>query len=127
MKEYAAGQLRSGSKDGPVVDSPKQAVAIAFNEGRDARSVPKGFAHHHAEAGKAHKKGDHKAAMQHVGHMMAALKHAAPPDEHDQLEPQGDGAGDFADAGEASELAPPKSTPSSLRSRLKGIGGQSDG
>jgi len=32
MKEFKAGKLHSGSKKGPVVKSPKQALAIAFSE-----------------------------------------------------------------------------------------------
>lgn len=32
MKEYKKGILRSGSKKGPVVKKPKQAVAIAMSE-----------------------------------------------------------------------------------------------
>ncbi len=34
MKEFKAGQLRSGSKKGPKVTSRKQAVAIAMSEKR---------------------------------------------------------------------------------------------
>lgn len=36
MREYKAGTLHSG-KDGPVVKSPKQAVAIALSEAGKAR------------------------------------------------------------------------------------------
>jgi hypothetical protein len=32
MEEYSEGKLRSGSKKGPVVKNPKQAVAIAYSE-----------------------------------------------------------------------------------------------
>jgi len=32
MKEYKKGKLHSGSKKGPTVKSPKQAVAIAMSE-----------------------------------------------------------------------------------------------
>lgn len=32
MKKFGAGQLHSGSKHGPVVTNPKQAVAIAMSE-----------------------------------------------------------------------------------------------
>lgn len=38
MSEYKSGELHSGSKTGPVVKNPKQAVAIALSE---ARSVGK--------------------------------------------------------------------------------------
>lgn len=36
FKEFGQGKLHSGSKKGPVVKNPKQAVAIAFSEGRKA-------------------------------------------------------------------------------------------
>lgn len=32
MHEFGQGKLHSGSKDGPVVTNPKQAVAIAMSE-----------------------------------------------------------------------------------------------
>lgn len=32
MREYKAGKLHSGSKTGPEVTNPKQAVAIAMSE-----------------------------------------------------------------------------------------------
>jgi hypothetical protein len=32
MREYSKGELHSGSKKGPVVKSPKQAIAIAMSE-----------------------------------------------------------------------------------------------
>ncbi len=34
MKEYSSGELHSGSKSGPVVTNPKQAVAIGYSEAR---------------------------------------------------------------------------------------------
>lgn len=37
MKEFAKGELHSGSKKGPVVTNPKQAVAIAYSEERKAK------------------------------------------------------------------------------------------
>jgi len=36
MREWKAGTLRSGSKDGPKVKSRSQAVAIAMSESRKA-------------------------------------------------------------------------------------------
>lgn len=36
MREFKRGDLHSGSKNGPPVDNPKQAVAIALSEGRKA-------------------------------------------------------------------------------------------
>lgn len=34
MKEYSEGELHSGSKKGPKVSNPKQAIAIALSESR---------------------------------------------------------------------------------------------
>jgi hypothetical protein len=36
MREFSRGDLRSGSKKGPVVTKPAQARAIAMSEGRKA-------------------------------------------------------------------------------------------
>lgn len=36
MGEFKAGELHSGSKSGPVVKNPKQAIAIALSEARRA-------------------------------------------------------------------------------------------
>jgi hypothetical protein len=36
MTEFKAGDLHSGSKTGPKVTNPKQAVAIAMSEARRA-------------------------------------------------------------------------------------------
>lgn len=40
MKKWAAGQLHSGSKKGPVVSSQKQAVAIMLSEKKKAGVKP---------------------------------------------------------------------------------------
>lgn len=37
MHEYKHGQLRSGSKQGPLVRNRKQAIAIALNQARRAK------------------------------------------------------------------------------------------
>jgi len=37
MKEYAEGNLHSGSKKGPVVTSRKQALAIGYSEARKTK------------------------------------------------------------------------------------------
>jgi len=37
MHKYKAGKLHSGSKSGPVVTNPKQAIAIALSESRKGR------------------------------------------------------------------------------------------
>ncbi len=34
MKEFSEGKLHSGSKTGPTVTNPKQAVAIGYSEQR---------------------------------------------------------------------------------------------
>ncbi len=36
MHEYSEGHLHSGSKKGPVVSNPKQAIAIGLSEARKA-------------------------------------------------------------------------------------------
>lgn len=37
MKEFKEGELHSGSKKGPVVKEPKQAIAIAMSESRKSK------------------------------------------------------------------------------------------
>jgi hypothetical protein len=37
MGEFGRGELHSGSKKGPVVTNPKQAVAIGYSEARKAK------------------------------------------------------------------------------------------
>lgn len=39
MKEYKGGKLHSGSKKGPVVSNPKQAIAIGLSEARKAGAI----------------------------------------------------------------------------------------
>ena len=41
MDEYKAGALRSGSKTGPRVKNPKQAIAIALKESGQGRNKGK--------------------------------------------------------------------------------------
>lgn len=42
MEEYKHGDLHSGSKKGPLVQNPKQAIAIALSEARKAGAkIPK--------------------------------------------------------------------------------------
>lgn len=42
MKEFKHGALHSGSKKGPVVENPKQAIAIALSEARKkGAKIPK--------------------------------------------------------------------------------------
>ena len=37
MKEFASGELHSGSKKGPLVTSRKQAIAIAISESKKGK------------------------------------------------------------------------------------------
>jgi hypothetical protein len=42
MKEYKEGDLHSGSKKGPIVKNPKQAIAISLSEARKSGAkIPK--------------------------------------------------------------------------------------
>ena len=46
MHEYKEGELHSGSKHGPKVSNPKQAVAIALSEARKSGAkIPKKKSH----------------------------------------------------------------------------------
>lgn len=38
MHEYKEGKLHSGSKKGPTVNHPRQAIAIALSEARKGKS-----------------------------------------------------------------------------------------
>ncbi len=40
MPKFGAGELHSGSKKGPVVKNPKQAVAIMYHEKGESASKP---------------------------------------------------------------------------------------
>lgn len=42
MKEFESGKLHSGSKKGPIVSNPKQAIAIGLSEARkEGAHIPK--------------------------------------------------------------------------------------
>lgn len=53
MHKFGQGTLHSGSKSGPVVTNPKQAVAIGLSEAGLSRKQPHAF--------KGHKPGGHSA------------------------------------------------------------------
>jgi len=44
MKEFKAGTLHSGSKKGPKVTNPRQAIAIAMNQARPLKKADGGMA-----------------------------------------------------------------------------------
>jgi hypothetical protein len=56
MHKFGQGDLHSGSKHGPIVTNPKQAVAISMSE--SGQSKPKGYGRsdHHADYFKGHNK-----------------------------------------------------------------------
>jgi hypothetical protein len=41
MKEFSEKKLHSGSKKGPIVKDPRQALAIGYSEARKAGDLPK--------------------------------------------------------------------------------------
>jgi|GEM_PF-741234 hypothetical protein len=59
MTEFKEGKLHSGSKKGPKVTNPKQAVAIAYSEGRkeEGKEIKHTMKKHKKEE---HKKEEHK-------------------------------------------------------------------
>ncbi len=61
MKEYHEGKLHSGSKHGPEVTNPKQAVAIAYSEAKKA-------SHHSKHKDPKHKKHHEKHKKHHAKH-----------------------------------------------------------
>ena len=58
MREYGDRELRSGSKEGPVVTNPKQALAIAYSEGRKAKKMEAGGQYAAGTVEKMRKEGD---------------------------------------------------------------------
>lgn len=41
MKEFSKAELHSGSKKGPIVTNPKQAVAISYSESKNSGAKKK--------------------------------------------------------------------------------------
>ena len=58
MREYGDRELHSGSKEGPVVRNPKQALAIAYSEGRKAKKMNEGGQYAAGTTEKMRKEGD---------------------------------------------------------------------
>ena len=58
MGEFGRGELHSGSKKGPVVKNPKQAIAIALSEGRKAAKMNEGGQYAAGTVEKMRKEGD---------------------------------------------------------------------
>lgn len=58
MGEFGRGELHSGSKEGPVVKNPKQAIAIALSEGRKATKMESGGQYAAGTTEKMRKEGD---------------------------------------------------------------------
>lgn len=58
MGEFGRGELHSGSKEGPVVKNPKQAIAIAYSEGRKAKKMEAGGQYAAGTTEKMRKEGD---------------------------------------------------------------------
>jgi len=58
MREYGDRELHSGSKEGPVVRNPKQALAIAYSEGRKAKKMNEGGQYAAGATEKMRKEGD---------------------------------------------------------------------
>lgn len=74
MHEFKEGKLHSGSKKGPEVTNPKQAVAIAYSEGRkeEGKEIKHTLKKHKKEE---HKKKEHKKeAPKHKPKMKAKKK-----------------------------------------------------
>jgi hypothetical protein len=51
MKKFGQGNLHSGSKHGPVVTNPKQAIAISLSESKQSKPAKHGYGRsdHHRE------------------------------------------------------------------------------
>ena len=60
MKEFKSGDLHSGSKKGPIVKSPKQAIAIGMSEAGMSKKDGKQLAKNVAKRFEGKK---HKSAM----------------------------------------------------------------
>lgn len=58
MREYGDRELHSGSQEGPIVRNPKQALAIAYSEGRKAKKMNEGGQYAAGTTEKMRKEGD---------------------------------------------------------------------
>jgi hypothetical protein len=77
MHKYKEGKLHSGSKHGPVVKSPKQAIAIGLSQAREKGEKVSPMKKHKALHGGAHNTGHHSLAH-------STLRSKAPMSTHNQ-------------------------------------------
>lgn len=84
MKEFKAGELHSGSKKGPKVTNPKQAVAIALSEAGKAKKAKGGkVSHEEWEHSKTDLAQDRKLAKKH-GMSMKEWEKSKLDEKHDK-------------------------------------------
>jgi hypothetical protein len=84
MKEFSAGELHSGSKKGPKVTNPKQAVAIALSEAGKAKKAKGGkVSHEEWEHSKTDLAQDRKLAKKH-GMSMETWEKSKLDEKHDK-------------------------------------------